>query len=276
MRNVGHAENAATTQKSSGPRGSVRPPRPQLFVGALLAATAMLVISVALPSLSNMTASASAEPCPAIQVVFARGTGELAGVGRVGQAFVDSLHAQVPAKSLATYAVDYPATRDFLRAIDGANDASTFISNIATTCPDTKLVLGGYSQGAAIIDLITAPAQAFFGFAQPMPADIATHVAAVAVFGNPSNRIGGGPLTAISPLYGDKAIDLCNGGDPVCSNGDDVPAHSLYVESGIPSQAAHFVAERLSAQPAASTASLTAGVDAAAPQTADGEPVTTR
>jgi Cutinase len=66
----------------------------------------------------------------------------------------------------------------------------------------------------------------------------------VVVFGNPSNRIGE-PLTALSPLYGSRALDLCNGADPVCSDGNDVPAHSLYVEAGIAVQAAQFAAGRL-------------------------------
>jgi len=34
--------------------------------------------------------SASAQPCPDTQVVFARGTGEEPGVGPTGQAFVDA------------------------------------------------------------------------------------------------------------------------------------------------------------------------------------------
>lgn len=100
---------------------------------------------------------------------------------------------------------------------------------MATTCPDTKIVLGGYSQGAAVVDIITVADQPTLGFAQPMPANVADHVAAVAVFGNPSIRLLGGPLNAVSPLYGYKTLDLCNGADPVCSNGDDVAAHSLYV-----------------------------------------------
>jgi cutinase len=77
-----------------------------------------------------------------------------------------------------------------------------------------------------------------------LPDTIADHIAAVVVFGNPSNRIGE-PLTALSPLYGSKALDLCNGADPVCSDGDDVPAHSLYVEAGMTDQAAQFVVARL-------------------------------
>ena len=192
-------------------------------------------------------ASAQADACPAVQVVFARGTGEPDGIGRVGQAFVDSLRPLVKGKSVAVYAVNYPATRDFLRAADGANDASNFVQNIANTCPDTKIVLGGYSQGAAVIDAITVADQPTLGFTQIMPANVADHVAAVAVFGNPSIRLLGSPLTALSPLYGAKTIDLCNGADPVCSNGDDVPAHSLYEQSGLTTQAAQFVADRVNA-----------------------------
>lgn len=184
--------------------------------------------------------------CADIQVVFARGTGEPPGPGRVGQAFVESLRSLAPGKSVAVYAVDYPASYDFLRAVDGANDAKRFVDSTAAACPQTKVVIGGYSQGAAVVDLITVPGQATFGFGDPLPDNVADHVAAVAVFGNPSNRVGG-PLTALSPLFGYKAIDLCNGSDPVCSNGNDAAAHRSYVEDGMASAAAQFVAHKLEA-----------------------------
>jgi cutinase len=187
-----------------------------------------------------------AESCADIQVVFARGTNEARGPGRVGQAFVDSLRPLVGGKSVALYAVDYPASYDFLRAVDGANDARRFVESTVSACPHTQVVLGGYSQGAAVVDLITVPGQATFGFGDPLPIEIADHVAAVAVFGNPSNRVGG-PLTALSPLFGFKAIDLCNGADPVCSPGNDAAAHRVYVESGMAGQAAQFVAHRITA-----------------------------
>jgi Cutinase len=124
------------------------------------------------------------------------------------------------------------------------NDASTFIENAAQACPRTKMVLGGYSQGAAVVDVLAATGRPILGFSSPLPDTIADHIAAVVVFGNPSNRIGE-PLTTLSPLYGSKAVDLCNGVDPVCSDGNDVPAHSLYVEAGMADQAAQFVVARL-------------------------------
>jgi cutinase len=210
-------------------------------VAAVMVSCVTLVAPAFLPS-------ARADSCPDVQVVFARGTGEPDGVGRVGDAFVNELRSRVSGKSVDVYAVNYPATRDFLRAADGANDASAFVQNTAATCPDTKIVLGGYSQGAAVIDIITVAAQPTLGFTNPLPANVADHVAAVAVFGNPSIRLLGGPLTALSPQYGYKTIDLCNGADPVCSNGNDVPAHSLYVQAGMATQAAQFVADRLTTE----------------------------
>jgi cutinase len=231
------------------------PPLRRLLMGvaAVLISGVTLVAPAFLPSDATNIASAQADPCPDVQVVFARGTGEPDGTGRVGEAFVDALRPLVGGKSVTVYAVNYPATRDFMRAAEGANDASAFVQNTVTTCPDTKIVLGGYSQGAAVIDVITVAGQPALGFTNPLPANVADHVAAVAVFGNPSIRLLGGPLTALSPQYGYKTIDLCNGADPVCSNGDDRPAHSLYVETGLTTQAAQFVADRLTTQAPIST-----------------------
>jgi len=224
-------------------------------LAAVLISGVTLVAPAVIPADGTAVASAQADACPAVQVVFARGTGEPEGTGRVGEAFVDALRPLVKGKSVAVYSVNYPATRDFLRAADGANDASAFVQNIATTCPDTKIVLGGYSQGAAVVDAITVADQPTLGFTQIMPANIAEHVAAVAVFGNPSIRLLGNPLTVLSPLYGYKTIDLCNGADPVCSDGNDVAAHSLYVQTGMATQAAQFVADRITTQAPISTLS---------------------
>jgi hypothetical protein len=53
-------------------------------------AVEVFTTSALLGSLTE-TASVSADRCVDVDVVFARGTGEPAGVGQVGQAFVDSL-----------------------------------------------------------------------------------------------------------------------------------------------------------------------------------------
>lgn len=217
-------------------------------VAALMVSGVTLVAPALLPSGPTGVASAQPAECADVQVVFARGTGEPAGIGRVGDAFVDALRPLVPGQSVDVYAVNYPASYDFLRAADGANDASAFVQNTVATCPDTKIVLGGFSQGAAVIDALAIANQPTLGFTNLLPPAAADHVAAVAVFGNPSIRLLGGPLTSLSPQYGYKTIDLCNGADPVCSGGDDRPAHSLYVQAGLTTQAAQFVAGRLTAE----------------------------
>jgi cutinase len=200
---------------------------------------------------------ATAAPCPDVEVTFARATTEPPGIGKVGQAFVDSLRSQVGGRSVVVYAVDYPASEDFApSASAGANDANAHLQSMAANCPATKLVLGGYSQGAIVINLMTAVPLALAGFAPaPLPPEVADHVAAVAVLGNPVDRYVGAPLTAISPGYGAKAIDLCAAGDPICSGGAGgavpsreemfSPAHLSYVESGLAVQAATFAAGRV-------------------------------
>jgi cutinase len=203
-----------------------------------------MIVAAASAALSPVIApTANAANCNDIEVVFARGTSEPPGIGRVGDAFVNNLRGLVGGRSMGVYAVNYPASYDFLAAADGANDASAHIQYVANNCPNSKIVLGGYSQGAAIVDVLAAVPIPVIGFTNPLPPFVADRISAVAVFGNPSARIGL-PLTS-SPAFTNRAIDLCNPGDPICSDGDNVPAHRSYGPDGTTYQAAVFVANRL-------------------------------
>jgi len=202
-----------------------------------------VVALTAAGTLCTMPPAAHADGCNDVEVVFARGTKEAPGLGRVGEAFVDNLRGMVGNRSMGVYAVNYPASYDFLAAADGANDASAHVQYVINNCPNTKVVLGGYSQGAAIVDVLAAVPFPVIGFTNPLPEDAVNRVAALAVFGNPATRIGM-PLTS-SPLYGGRAIDLCNPGDPICSDGNNVPAHRSYGPDGTAYQAAVFVANLL-------------------------------
>jgi cutinase len=212
----------------------------------IASATATLTASAAvlLPAVSPIPigdlANASADDCPDIEVVFARGTNDAPGLGNVGGAFVDALRGKVGGRSVGTYAVNYPASFDFLAAAGGANDASGHIQYMVNTCPNTRLVLGGYSQGAAVIDVISAVPMPVIGFDNPLPPNVPDHVAAIAVFGNPSAKLGL-PLT-MSPIWGGRSIDLCNADDPICqTDGENVAAHRAY-PGGPTNQAANFAA----------------------------------
>ena len=206
------------------------------FIAAAAAALALLAQAVSPWPIGT----ASAEDCPDIEVVFARGTNDAPGLGNVGDAFVSALRSKVGGRSVGAYAVNYPANYDFLAAADGANDASAHIQYMINTCPNTRLVLGGYSQGAAVIDVISAVPIPVVGFNNPLPPNVPAHVAAIAVFGNPSAKLGL-PLT-VSPVWGGRAIDLCNADDPICqTDGESVAAHRGYL-GGPTNQAANFVA----------------------------------
>lgn len=207
-----------------------------------LAASATLLTAAATiagPASLGSLAAAHADGCPDIEVVFARGTNEDPGLGRIGNAFVSALRGKVGGRSVGTYAVNYPASYDFLAAANGANDASGHVQWMMDNCPATRLVLGGYSQGAAVIDIISAVPFPAVGFNAPLPPNAPDHVAAIAVFGNPSAKLGL-PITS-SPVWGPKSIDLCNPGDPICTDGDNVEAHRAYT-GGPTNQAAGFVA----------------------------------
>jgi cutinase len=207
---------------------------------AVLVAGAAVIAPVLTSTPGAGLATSSADDCPDIEVVFARGTSEAPGLGLPGGAFVDSLRSKVGGRSVGTYAVNYPATYDFLAAANGANDASAHVQYMIGACPNTRLVLGGYSQGAAVIDVIAAVPIAAVGFNNPLPPDAPDHVAAIAVFGNPSAKLGL-PLTT-SPVWGSRSIDLCNADDPICqTDGENVAAHKAYA-GGPTNQAANFVA----------------------------------
>ena len=220
----------------------------RLFGAAVVTLSGMLS-PVAIPS-------AAAVPCADVEVVFARGTFEPPGVGVTGQAFVDALSAKLGGKSVDVYPVNYPASLDFATAANGVIDASNKVRDVAASCPHTKMVLGGYSQGAVAIDLITIAQAPVSGFVPvSLPQDVADHVAALALFGNPSDRYLGAPVSTLSPWYGAKAIDLCAPGDPVCTPGalfsvptpDELSSapHLSYPNSGMPAQAAAFVASHV-------------------------------
>ncbi|ORA06868.1 cutinase family protein [Mycolicibacterium bacteremicum] len=210
----------------------------------MLALAAVVAPAVVTPVLLP---AAGAAACPDAELIFARGRMESPGAGQIGNALAQALRSKT-GKNVALYAVKYPADTQ----IDiGANDMSARIQHMAATCPDTRLVLGGYSLGAAVTDVVLAVPFGVFGFKNPLPPGVDQKVAAVALFGNGIAWVG--PISNFNPLYQERTIELCHGDDPICNptdpeNWQDYWADHLapaYIGAGMVTQAADFVAPRL-------------------------------
>jgi cutinase len=198
--------------------------------------------------------SASAGSCPGVEVVFARGTGEPPGVGPIGQAFVAALRNRVAPMSVGVYAVNYPASNDWPTGVDGVKDAAAHVVSMAANCPDTKMVLAGYSQGAAVAGFVTSDAVPDgvdpATVPKPLRPEVADRVAAVVLFGEPNVRAMnflGEPAVLIGRRYNDKTIKVCAPDDAVCSDGLEFAEHTTdtYAADGIIDQGADFAAGRL-------------------------------
>ncbi|OMC15987.1 cutinase [Mycolicibacter heraklionensis] len=223
------------------------PARLRLAGSATALAAALLTAPVVLPAGTPGAVAPASAACPDVEVVFARGRLESPGAGAIGNAFVSALRSKT-SKYVSLYAVNYPADNEIDK---GANDMSAHIQNTINGCPNTRIVPGGYSLGAAVTDVVLAVPFSALGFTNPLPPGADEHIAAVALFGNGSQWIG--PITNFSPVYNDRTIELCHGADPICNPADpntweaNWPQHmaSEYISSGMVNQAADFVAGKL-------------------------------
>ena len=205
---------------------------------------------------------AAAEPCPDVEVVFARGTGQFPGLGDVGQALVDAVRAQAGGRTVGQYAVNYPASGNFTDAVefprtvtDGIRDEAFRVQFMSEACPATRLILGGYSQGAAVTGLTTsAVAPASIPpelIPPPVSPEAATHVAAVVLFGKPTGDFVPKyevPGIGVGPMFADRALELCAPADSVCDGvvtGGPNPAHGSYAVNGMVGEGAAFAVSKL-------------------------------
>lgn len=94
-------------------------------------------------------------PCREYTIIFARGTTEAGNVGSLtGPPFFQALANQVGASNVAVQGVAYAAdVQGFL--VGGDPTGSTTMKNLVvqaeTQCPNTKVVMSGYSQGGQLV-----------------------------------------------------------------------------------------------------------------------------
>jgi cutinase len=233
-------------------------------IAALLATLSAIAAALVI---GQAPASAAPGGCPDVEMVFARGTAEAgAPMGLTGSSFLQALQNRLPGKSVVGYAVDYPASSDFENhaavvnsVVGGVGDAQNRVKFLASTCPGTRVVLGGYSQGAVVAGYaanngIRVPAkyQRYQGAVPPaLPASVMSHIAAVVLFAEPSPlwiSQTGAPPVEIAPSLAARTTRFCFPGDTICNGaplGGPNGLHVLYSVSGFPADGANFVASRL-------------------------------
>ena len=86
--------------------------------------------------------------CRAVTVIYARGTTEAGNVGAIaGPPFFDALDDALGDGAVAVQGVDYPADiAGYLAggSKEGAATMAGHVSEAASKCPDTKIVISGY------------------------------------------------------------------------------------------------------------------------------------
>ncbi|CZR62626.1 related to cutinase precursor [Phialocephala subalpina] len=153
--------------------------------------------------------------CKAMTVVFARGTTETGNVGTLaGPPFFNALSAKVGAGNMAVQGVDYPADiPGFLAGGDKAGSAlmAKMVGQAMTQCPNTKVVMAGYSQGGQLVH----------NAAKMLSASQSKAVSSAVIFGDPNNG------DAVGSIPAAKTKVICHTGDNICAHGDVILAPHL-------------------------------------------------
>ncbi|TLD14740.1 Cutinase [Venturia nashicola] len=170
--------------------------------------------------------AASAGPCTDIMLIFARGTGEAQGFGSVGGPLDSALKKQFT--SYSSYAVVYPAGFS-QNSASGSDDALKKMTSVIASCPNTKFIVSGYSQGASLCHGIKATGA------------MKNAVSSVVLFGDPYFQYPGNPSAANLPVNDNSRIfDACNSGDTVCGKPNALGTGSSHLGYGtvVPAAAA--------------------------------------
>jgi acetylxylan esterase len=223
-------------------------PRSRRRLAALLTAAAaggLALTAVATTPAGAVPAQGSG--CAAVSIITARASTEAAGEGITGALVTQVVNASRQTVSRAS--VSYPASlNNYANSqAQGVSAAKTQLTNLVNSCPNTKVVLLGYSQGANVVgDVLGGGGGGSLGATTaPVADNIASHVAAEVTFGDPrhvtnqafdlgtSRRNGLFPRTnAQLQKLGTMAAKIqayCDNNDEFCDSGASLNVHLTYL-----------------------------------------------
>ncbi|KAF4974376.1 hypothetical protein FZEAL_8708 [Fusarium zealandicum] len=177
-------------------------------------------------------------------IIVARGSLEPQGPGIIGQV-AQQIVQRIPGSDMES--LIYPAEYDnYLPSqTRGVKAMSKMVRAYAKRCPGTKMVLLGYSQGAHVAgDAMCGASSAGYPATKAQAPKVAGKVAAVVLLGDPSRTDGqsfnhgtskgNGIFPRQKPggckYIADRALSICDHGDPFCeAGGDELEVHMNYV-----------------------------------------------
>lgn len=192
----------------------------------------------------NATEDGLSGPCKPITMIFAKGTGENGNVGdgsSPGPALIAQIRKTHGAENVAVQGVPYDAlVEGYLLGGDstGSERFLNLTNQASVNCPNTRLVIGGYSQGA----------QLAHNAAGKFSPEVTSRVDAAVVFGDPKK------LEPLGDIPSNKVLSICHTGDIICNYIGGAGPHLTYSQDA--SQAASFVMAKLSTSTGTSSTGL--------------------
>lgn len=172
-------------------------------------------------SLGGSTSNGLDEACKAATLIFARGTTEMGNMGSVvGPGFGNALKEQLGQDKVAIQGVDYAADAGGIATeVTGGAGTQAMVADVQKAiqkCPDTQIILSGYSQGAMLVHNTMSK----------LSADQAKSIKAAVTFGDPFKT------QALKNLPEGSFRTFCASGDAVCGGGSTSGSSSSASTSG--------------------------------------------
>ncbi|PHH70021.1 hypothetical protein CDD82_7388 [Ophiocordyceps australis] len=202
---------------------------------------------------------------PGLYVLVARGTFEPPGPGSAG--LIPQALANRTSANITTAPIDYPASLTdpaYTQSVqEGGHAVHDAIVNYASACPDGKMAIVGYSQGAQIsLDAICGGSGNGFSLIDALPSQKLDNVVAIVLFGDPSHvantTYDRGTSTndgifsrdsksiSVCNQYSSRIVSYCDSGDVYCDSGNSNAVHHGYL-ANYTDAAVDFILDRFHA-----------------------------
>ncbi|KAL8393823.1 hypothetical protein RB595_003541 [Gaeumannomyces hyphopodioides] len=175
--------------------------------------------------------------CKDIVLLFARGSTQSGNMGeQPGPNLANAMKARFNGSRVAAQGVPYSALLLGNLASGGAmgaeaSDFADLIGQVAVKCPKARIVVSGYSQGAALLHRAV----------EALSASVRSRIAAAVTFGDTQNEQDDGRVPGLDAA---KTLIICNKGDLVCEGQLIVAKSHLEYKARVP-EAVAFIATRV-------------------------------